>query len=190
MSDALFQPRPVRRDTDLGRLLQQLEVPENPLHPEEPCCPYERPRLLDEQDARDPRPDWADEPRERNSCHLPPEYCFVLLVRGQFGQPLSMPCKHCLAADHRCTLEDWALLLADHDPLEACPPPLPEPRVMLTHAERVAEYAMRAERGRHLYHPEDVLSASGVDVEAAGKSHTRHRLSKIQGRGRRGGSVA
>jgi hypothetical protein len=134
--NGLFGERALRRDTELGRVLAAVEVPDCRCKPERNCL-----------EGLENYP--ADCPGEHACKHCP-----------------LAPCKHVAAIDPRrfpLTLSEWRELLLAHDPAGYGEPPAPaEPRVAVTREARVAVLADRAWAGLGFWHAADLIHMEGV----------------------------
>lgn len=156
----LFAPRPVRRDTIAGAVLQAMEVA-CVLEDDGPCDPFSLPPdgLLYESD-------------------LSPEQRLLLLVFGMAGVPATRPCQHCHAADHDISLAGWADYMREYDPEGVDGPPVDpeEGELLLTHEDRMVRYRLRAMWGYAIRHPDDVLQLEGAgSLGVAGRRDVRAR---------------
>ena len=150
MKDGIAAPKPMRSQTELGRLLISMEIPDCGCHqPLTRICAH---------------PD--DCPGE-SRC----EVCPIALLGGE-------PCDHVLDADHPIPIEHWAQLLLAYDyegytdrPLDATP------RRAVTSDARVALYVDRARRGVEIFHPGD-RHANHIDAVSvqAGKGKVELRI--------------
>lgn len=140
--DGLFAPRALRGDTDLGRLLLALEVPD--------CdCP-----LPDVRIGLKLRLALERYAAERGLDEVMGYLRLVLVVvRAQ-------PCRCTAVRGHGLSVDEWVELLAEYDPAGYLEPPLDnEPSLAITRAGRVEMMTGRAEAGLAIEHPGDINPA-------------------------------
>lgn len=169
-------PRALRADTEIGRLLRAIDVPEE-------CdglgggCPL-RP-LPTAQEA-------GVESVEEALAGLDPCARLLAAVFGQMEDPVRRKgCRHCRQAGRDFPeglgIDGWAELLAGFDPEDHAPRPLPEPHMVATQAARVDVYDARESAGQELFHPADFRPGEDEGVSILGGA--RRRQGGIEGAG-------
>lgn len=161
--------RAVRADSELGRLLRAMEVPNCR------CMPR-------------PLPAVKGETQERCLAGLPPYTRLLLVIFATMPGGVNQPCRHALARaagfPEGVDLDMWAEMIslyqlqggfADDSGDYVGVRPLPRPHTLATHEAILAELEERARNGQELFHPRDLRVERSDGVAVAGDKRKKQK---------------